>query len=68
MDAMSPKSTSRLLVVLSICYGIVIAILGTLGSSALTIVAVIGALVIGGLWAVRGIYFSGSGRADRTGG
>jgi len=55
---MNPKLTSRLLIVLSLCYGIVIAILGALGSSALTIVAIIGALVIGGLWAVRGMFSS----------
>ena len=56
---MTPQSTSRLLLVLSICYGITIGILGTLGSPALTIVAVIGALVIGGLWAIRGAFFRG---------
>ena len=49
------------MLVLTICYGITIAILGTLGSPALTIVAVIGALVIGGLWAIRGAFF----RSDR---
>ncbi|HEU4423657.1 MAG TPA: hypothetical protein VFR67_14080 [Pilimelia sp.] len=53
---MNPKLSFRLLVVLSICYGIAVAILGALGSAALTIVAVVGALVIGGLWAVRGVF------------
>jgi hypothetical protein len=60
MSDMTPQTSSRLLVVLSICYGIAIGILGFLGSSAITIVAVIGALVIGGLWAVRGMFFSGN--------
>jgi hypothetical protein len=47
--------STQVLVVLSICYGIAIAILGTLGSSATALVATIGALVLGGLWAIRGV-------------
>ncbi len=58
MDAMTPKLTARILLVLTICYGITIGILGTLGSSAVSIVAVIGALVIGGLWAIRGAFLN----------
>jgi hypothetical protein len=64
---MTAQSTSRLLVVLSIAYGIVIAILGALGSSAIALVAMIGALIIGGLWAVRGIYFGGARRSGGDG-
>jgi hypothetical protein len=56
---MSPKSTARLLIVASIAYGIAVAILGALGSSALPLVAMIGALVLGGLWAVRGMFLGG---------
>jgi len=52
---MDSKLSARLLVILSICYGITIAILGAVGSSAIGIVAVVGALVLGGLWAVRGL-------------
>jgi hypothetical protein len=55
---MTPALATRLLIALSICYGIVVAILGALGSSAVGIVAMIGALVIGGLWAIRGVIFS----------
>jgi hypothetical protein len=55
IDAMNPKMTFRLLLALSIAYGIAVAIMGALGSSALTIVAIVGALVIGGLWALRGV-------------
>jgi hypothetical protein len=62
MAGMTAQSTSRLLIVLSICYGIVIAILGAVGSPAIALVAMIGALIIGGLWAVRGMYFGGSRR------
>jgi hypothetical protein len=53
---MNPQLSARLLITASIFYGIVIAILGYLGSSALTIVAIVGALALGGLWAVRGVF------------
>jgi hypothetical protein len=58
-ERMNTKLASRLMFVLTICYGITIALLGTLGSSALTIVAVAGALVIGGLWAILGVFSNG---------
>jgi Flp pilus assembly protein TadB len=54
------KNSSRWLLVLSFVYGGVIAVLALLSSPALTIVAVIGALVIGGLWAVRGMFIGGN--------
>ena len=53
---MTPTQSGYLLIALSIVYGAVIAILGFLDSSAITLVAVIGALVLGGLWAIRGMY------------
>jgi hypothetical protein len=53
---MNPQLSARILIAASICYGITIAILGYLGSSAIATVAVIGALVLGGLWAMRGIF------------
>jgi hypothetical protein len=53
--AMSPKLTARILIALSLCYGIAIAILGAVNSSAVGTVAVIGAVVIGALWALRGV-------------
>jgi len=46
------------LLTLSIAYGALIAVLGALGSSATGTVALIGALVVGGLWAVRGVLQS----------
>jgi hypothetical protein len=55
---MTAQLATRLLVLLSIVYGIGIAILGALDSAALTNAAVIGAVVLGGLWAVRGLLFS----------
>jgi predicted membrane-bound mannosyltransferase len=53
---MNAKTSARILVTLSIAYGVVIGILGTLDSAALTTVAVVGALVLGGLWVIRGLY------------
>ena len=41
---------------LSIAYGITIGILATFDSGATTAVAVIGALVLGALWVVRGMF------------
>jgi hypothetical protein len=52
---MTPMLSARLMIVLSILYAILIAILGFLDSSAITLVAVVGALVLGGLWAIRGL-------------
>jgi hypothetical protein len=48
--------STRVLLVLTIVYGGVIAILGAIGTSAVGLVAVIGAVIIGGLWAVRGAF------------
>ena len=53
---MNPKTSSRVLVTLSLLYGITIGILATVDSSAMTAVAVIGALVLGVLWVVRGMF------------
>ncbi len=52
---MNPKTSAQILVVLSLAYGITIGILGALESSALTTVAIAGALVLGALWAIRGM-------------
>jgi hypothetical protein len=48
--------SSRVLIVLTLVYGITIAILGAVGASAVGLVAMIGALIVGGLWAVRGLF------------
>jgi hypothetical protein len=52
---MNPKTSSRALIILSIAYGIAVAVLGSFDSPALRPVAIVGALVVGGLWAVRGV-------------
>ncbi|WP_162907986.1 hypothetical protein [Allorhizocola rhizosphaerae] len=53
---MNSRLSARLLITASIGYGIAVAILGYLGSSALALVAIVGALVLGGLWAIRGVF------------
>lgn len=53
---MNPKTSSRILVTLSVAYGITIGILGAVNSGALTLIAIIGAMVLGGLWVVRGVF------------
>jgi hypothetical protein len=55
---MSPKLANRVLLVLSIIYGTGIAILAVLNSSAVATVAVVGALILGALWAIRGVVVS----------
>jgi hypothetical protein len=52
---MNPKTSAQILIVLSIAYGVTIGILGALDSAATTTIAIIGALVIGGLWVVRSV-------------
>jgi hypothetical protein len=54
---MTPELSTRVLIALSICYGIAVAILGVLDSPALGLFATIGAIVLGGLWALRGLFF-----------
>lgn len=48
-------TNGRFLSGLTMTYGIVLAILGAAGSGALGVVALVGAFVIGGLWALRGM-------------
>lgn len=52
---MDRKLSGQILVILSIVYGVTLALLGAFASSAVAPVAIIGALIIGGLWAIRGI-------------
>jgi uncharacterized membrane protein len=57
IDPMTPELATRLLIALSLCFGIAVAILGVLDSPAIGLVAAIGAIVLGGLWALRGAFF-----------
>ena len=52
---MDSKRSSRLLVLLSLAYAIAVAVLAVLESSAVSVVAIVGAIVVGGLWAVQGV-------------
>jgi hypothetical protein len=60
--AMNNVLTSRNLVALSIVYGGAIAVLAVLGVDFLATFAVVGAIAIGVLWALRGVL--GSGRSE----
>jgi hypothetical protein len=53
---MNSGLSAKLLIAASIVYGITIGFLGYLGSSAVGIFAVAGALVLGALWAIRGVF------------
>lgn len=53
---MNPKTSSRILVLLSMAYGITIGILAALGSDAMVTFATIGAPVLGLLWVARGMF------------
>jgi hypothetical protein len=53
---MDPRIANRLLIALSSCYGALIAILAILNSSAIALVAIIGAIVLGLLWSIRGLF------------
>lgn len=58
---MDPQTTNRVLLALTFGYGLTLAILGWVDSSAVGPVAVVGALVLGAGWALRGML-SGRGR------
>jgi hypothetical protein len=51
--------SQRALLILSIAYGVTVALVGAL-SGPVGPVALLGALVVGGLWAVRGVIVSRS--------
>jgi hypothetical protein len=53
---LNAKLSARILTALSILYGITLGIVATLHPSSIVPVAVVGAMVLGGLWAVRGIF------------
>jgi hypothetical protein len=58
---MNPKLTARILVALSVAYGIVVGILAVLHTSGLAAFATIGGIVLGGLWAIRGVLGNRAG-------
>ncbi|MBO0867112.1 MAG: hypothetical protein J2P15_00965 [Micromonosporaceae bacterium] len=52
---MDPRIANRILIGLSSCYGALIAILVFVDPSAIGLVAIIGAIVLGLLWSIRGL-------------
>ncbi|WP_327000524.1 hypothetical protein OHA72_36065 [Dactylosporangium sp. NBC_01737] len=63
---MNPKTSARILVVLSILYGLLIGLLGAL-DAAVAPAAIVGAVVLGGLWTLRGILITRHSDGDRAG-
>lgn len=55
---MNPKLSARILVALSIVYGLTIGLLSILNiaQSTMTTFLIVGAVVLGGLWVVRGLF------------
>lgn len=53
---MSPQLSARLLLSLSACYGVLIGALAVLNVQSIGIVAIIGAMILGLLWTIRGIW------------
>jgi hypothetical protein len=53
---MNPQLSARVLVALSSCYGVLLGVLAILHVHAIGIVAIIGAIILGLMWTVRGIF------------
>jgi hypothetical protein len=53
---MTPQQSTRILVLLSMAYGIAIAALAIAGSGAVGIFAIIGAMVLGLCWTARSMF------------
>ncbi|GAA4008196.1 hypothetical protein GCM10022247_33000 [Allokutzneria multivorans] len=52
------KRSGQALLLLTILFGATVGVLGMLDSAATGVVAIIGAIVLGGLWTIRGILSS----------
>lgn len=65
---MNKKRIALILVLLSMAYGLTLALLGSSGSSAVGTVALVGGVVVGALWVVVGIMpdRNADRDADRT--
>ncbi|MEU7874616.1 hypothetical protein [Dactylosporangium sp. NPDC049140] len=57
---MTPRLTMNIMLILSVCYGAAVAIVAVTDSDALGTFAVIGAIVLGALWAARSFLIRGS--------
>jgi hypothetical protein len=56
IDRMNQRLAAQVLLVVSILYGITIAILAVTDASILSMFAFVGALAIGGAWAILGVF------------
>jgi hypothetical protein len=52
---MNRKRSAQILIGLSIGYGVTVGLLGVFAPAAVAPVAIVGAMVLGGLWAIRGV-------------
>jgi membrane associated rhomboid family serine protease len=59
------KNSALILIILSIAFGVTIGILGALESPAVGTVAMIGGLLLGGLWVIRGLLTRADAKPDR---
>ncbi|MER7283623.1 hypothetical protein ABT369_55305 [Dactylosporangium sp. NPDC000244] len=57
---MSPRLSMNIMLILSVSYGAAVAIVALTASSAVETFAVIGAIVLGVLWAARSFLIRGS--------
>jgi hypothetical protein len=53
---MDPKVSGRIMRALSVAYGLTVGILAVADSPAMAIFATVGAMVLGALWVMRGIF------------
>jgi membrane associated rhomboid family serine protease len=53
---MSAHTSSRIMVLLSVCFGIVVAVLAMTDSGAVGLFAAIGGMVLGLLWVARSMF------------
>jgi hypothetical protein len=58
---MNPKTSSSILIVATVVYGIVIGLLGATGSGAVGIVATVGAGILAAGWVARGVFANRDG-------
>jgi hypothetical protein len=58
---MTPETSSRVLVLLSMVYGISIAIMAMTSSGGIGLVAIIGAMILGVLWTARAMFMKRPG-------
>jgi len=56
---MTPQTSARIMVLLSMAYGITVGALAIAGAGVVGIVAIVGAMVLGFLWVARSFFMKG---------